>query len=134
MQGRDASGDGDAGASRLLFRLCYLAPVVKPNPFFIDELKSLILRFLSPNRNIFPTNRVFSPCTSGGLGLQEPGHFVENLALKFSFRSFKSNQPWSAELKSFFPNNNICVASFRNHIKPRALACTGRFIELLVDF
>ena len=134
MQRRDASEDGDAGASTLLFRLCYLAPVVIPNPFFIDELKSLILRFLSPNRNIFPTNRVFLPCTSGGLGLQEPGNLIKNLALKFAFRSSKSNQAWSAELKSFFPNNNICVASFRNHIKPRAPACTGRFIELLEDF
>ena len=87
-----------------LSQLCYLAPVVKPNHFFTDELKSIILRFLSSNRNIFPANRVFSPCASGGLGLQEPKHFIENLALKFAFRSFKSNQPWSAELKSFFLN------------------------------
>ena len=39
-----------------LSQLCYLAPVVKPNHFFTDELKSIILRFLSPNRNIFPAN------------------------------------------------------------------------------
>ena len=117
-----------------LSQVCYIAPVIKPDTAFIIELRNIILRFLSPNRNIFPANRVFLARENCGLGIPDPDKFIENLTLKFAFRSSASSQPWSKQLKSFFPLNNPCLSSLPNTAKPTSPSNCQRYIILLDEF
>ena len=117
----------------MLSQLCYLAPVIKPDYVLIDEIKSIFLKFLSPNRNVFPVSRVFLEHEKGGLGIPNPAEFIEILALKFSFRSYASVQPWAKLLKSFFYRKNPCLASMPG-LKPSYPSNCARLVDLLDSF
>ena len=117
-----------------LSQICYLAPVIAPNIAIIDEIRNLILKFLSPKRNLFPLHRIFLECNKGGLGIPDPSVFIDNIALKFAFRGLESVQPWAGQIKSFFHSNNLCLSSSNRTEPPTEPSCCGRLIKLIDDF
>ena len=119
-----------------LSQMSYIAPVFIPSPAHINEIRTIIVKFLFPLKNLFPVQRVFLPSEQGGLGIPDPESFVKSLTHKFVFRSLTSDQPWSLCLKSFFPQQNItlCCIEDLKPVIPSSPSLIGYFIDILDSF
>ena len=88
-------------------QLSYIGAVLIPSADVVIEIQKIVTRFLFPNINIFPSNRIFLEKSKGGLGLPPIDQFIKSVRIKFASRAALSNQAWARLLRSYFPYNQI---------------------------
>ena len=96
-----------------LSQLTYIGSILEPSDALVLDIENFINRFIFPNFNTFPKQRIFTTIDDGGLGIPNLKQFFFSLITKTASRAHLSKCTWALTLKNHFPFSTIELASIR---------------------